>query len=136
MKKNHTGRVLIIFFIVVTAVFIVSIVKTYRDSQYCKVEGCNAYRWKESEYCYFHMPDHEVEAPGYNSEESNASKSSGSSKQKIGSSSSSSSSSYKSYDEGYDSIYMDEEYDEDRYSRDSEYATGVDDAMEDMDEDW
>jgi len=40
------------------------------------------------------------------------------------------------YDEGYDSVYMDEDYDWDRYQKDDDYARGVDDAMEDMDEDW
>lgn len=35
---------------------------------------------------------------------------------------------------GYDDIYMDEDYDDDRYYRDSEYADGVDDAIEDAKE--
>lgn len=37
-----------------------------------------------------------------------------------------------SYDEGYDSIYDDEDYDEDRYDWDSDYADGVDDAMDEL----
>ena len=41
-----------------------------------------------------------------------------------------------SYDEGYDDIYMDGDYDYDRYDRDSDYADGVDDAMDEFDEDW
>ncbi|MDO4961921.1 MAG: hypothetical protein Q4E57_08765 [Eubacteriales bacterium] len=40
-----------------------------------------------------------------------------------------------SYSEGYDNIYMDEDYDEERYERDPDYASGVDDAMDD-DGDW
>lgn len=43
---------------------------------------------------------------------------------------------YNSYDEGYDDIYMDEEYDSERYDRDSDYADGVDDAMDEFDEDY
>lgn len=43
-------------------------------------------------------------------------------------------SSLDSYDEGYEDVYLDDDYDDDRYRTDSEYANGVDDAMED--EDW
>jgi hypothetical protein len=38
-----------------------------------------------------------------------------------------------SYDDGYEDIYDDDDYDWDRYQSDSDYASGVDDAMEDMD---
>ena len=37
---------------------------------------------------------------------------------------------YNSYDDGYDDIYMDDDYDYDRYYKDSDYADGVDDAMD------
>ena len=40
------------------------------------------------------------------------------------------------YDDGYDDIYMDGDYDYDRYERDSDYADGVDDAMDEDEEDW
>lgn len=57
-----------------------------------------------------------------------------------GSSSSSSSGSKKyyhdSYDDGYDDVYMDGDYDYDRYDSDDDYAAGVDDAIDDDDEDW
>lgn len=33
-------------------------------------------------------------------------------------------------------IYMDGDYDYDRYDRDSDYADGVDDAMDEFEEDW
>ena len=45
-------------------------------------------------------------------------------------------STYDSYDDGYDDIYMDGDYDYDRYDRDSDYADGVDDAMDEYGEDW
>ena len=45
-------------------------------------------------------------------------------------------STYDSYDDGYDDIYMDGDYDYDRYERDSDYADGVDDAMDEYGEDW
>ena len=40
---------------------------------------------------------------------------------------------YNSYDEGYEDVYEDDDYDWDRYWSDSDYADGVDDAMEDAD---
>ena len=43
-------------------------------------------------------------------------------------------SSMDSYDDGYNAIYEDGDYDWDRYWSDDDYAAGVDDAMED--EDW
>lgn len=42
---------------------------------------------------------------------------------------------YENYDDGYEAIYYDGEYDQDRYDRDPEYAEGVDDAMDELDED-
>ena len=41
--------------------------------------------------------------------------------------------SYSSYDEGYEDVYDNDDYDWDRYWSDSDYADGVDDAMEDAD---
>ena len=46
-----------------------------------------------------------------------------------------SSHSHDSYDSGYDDVYMDGDYDQDRYDRDDDYATGVDDAIEEDIED-
>lgn len=73
---------------------------------------------------------------------SNAGKSySSSSKSSSSSSKSSSGKSYRGlnpyehYDDGYEAIYYDGEYDEDRYDSDPEYAEGVDDAMDELDED-
>lgn len=43
---------------------------------------------------------------------------------------------YDSYDDGYEDIYMDGDYDYERYDRDSDYADGVDDAMDEFEEDW
>lgn len=37
-------------------------------------------------------------------------------------------STYDSYDEGYDDIYMDGDYDDNRYDNDSDYADGVDEC--------
>ena len=42
---------------------------------------------------------------------------------------------YASYDSGYDDVY-DGDYDDRRYQRDSEYANGVDDAIDELGDDW
>ena len=67
---------------------------------------------------------------------SSYSNSSSSSSSKHYSSSSSHSDSNKSYDEGYDDVDMDDDYDYYRYDHDNDYADGVDDAMDELDEDW
>lgn len=36
-----------------------------------------------------------------------------------------------SYDEGYEDVYFDGDYDDDKYNKDEDYANGVDDAIED-----
>ncbi len=38
-----------------------------------------------------------------------------------------------SYDDGYDDVYEDDDYDWDRYKNDPDYAEGVDDAMDELD---
>jgi len=40
-----------------------------------------------------------------------------------------------SYDDGYDDVYFDEDYDWDRYQTDPDYADGVDDAIDEWEED-
>ena len=57
-------------------------------------------------------------------------------KNTTGTSSSKKNNPYNSYDDGYDDVYMDDDYDYDRYYKDGDYADGVDDAMDDLDEDW
>lgn len=41
-----------------------------------------------------------------------------------------------SYDDGYEDIYFNDDYDEKRYRTDREYADGVDDAMDELRDDW
>ena len=48
-------------------------------------------------------------------------------------SSSSKKSKYNSYDDGYNAMYDDDDYDWERYKKDKEYADGVDDAMDELD---
>ena len=46
------------------------------------------------------------------------------------------SSSHSSYDDGYNSVIEDGEYDLDKYYKDDSYQSGVDDAQEEMNEDY
>lgn len=39
------------------------------------------------------------------------------------------------YDEGYDDMYFNEDYDEERYRNNPDYAIGVDEALDDIEED-
>ena len=77
----------------------------------CIKAGCDNKQASGSSYCYLHKPY-------------------------TGHSSSNKSNPYASYDSGYDSIYDDGDYDWKRYQKDKDYADGVDDAMEELDEDW
>ena len=73
------------------------------------------------------------------SQKSNSSGSSGTSGSSNNSSSGSKSHSstyHDNYDDGYNDIYEEDDYDWDRYQTDQEYANGVDDAMEDADEEF
>ena len=38
-----------------------------------------------------------------------------------------------SYDEGYEDVYLNDDYDWERYYRDDDYAAGVYDAMDELD---
>ena len=44
--------------------------------------------------------------------------------------------SWSSYDSGYNGVYDDGDYDDRRYRKDSEYANGVDDAIDELGDDW
>jgi len=102
-----------------------------KGSSYCSVHTCDSkdcYKKATSEnekYCDSHTPKKVEEKTTY--KKSTTSKKTNSSKKSI------KSSAWKSYDEGYEDVYDNDDYDWDRYWSDSEYADGVDDAMEDMD---
>ena len=126
----------------------------------CVEAGCNNDRVEGSIYCKEHKPSEKditeettKETTTYyyhnsssSSSYSNSSSSYGGSSSYSNSSSSStggyssyssgssSSSPYKSYDEGYEAVYDDDDYDWDRYNSDSDYAEGVDDALDELDD--
>ncbi len=116
------------------------------DEPKCIKSGCNNEQAYGSSYCYSHKRS--SYSSGYKSYSLGGSSSSASSSSTKDSDSSDSSSGscnsrpyssglsysgYDSYDEGYEAISEDDDYDWDRYESDSDYASGVDDAMEDYD---
>lgn len=126
----------------------------------CRMSGCDRDAREGESYCYLHeMSYRSYGNPDYNavykqsqenrdtyssgsstksdksnnttSNKTNTSNKSSTSKKKDTSGSSNKYSGYSAYDEGYEDVYENDDYDWDRYWSDSDYADGVDDAMED-----
>ena len=146
MKKNSFGQGLAVFLVVIGIFYIIGAISEASEPK-CIKSGCDNKQATNSSYCYLHKPYSGSSSSHSNSSYSNKSSSSSSSsshnnKSTAGSNASSYNSStkksntYDSYDDGYDDIYMDGDYDYDRYDRDSDYADGVDDAMDEFEEDW
>ena len=155
MKKNSFGQGLTVFLVVIGIFYIIGAISEASEPK-CIKSGCDNKQATNSSYCYLHKPYTGSSSSHSSSSYSNKSTSSSSSsshnnkstagsnassysstkKSSTGTSSSKKSNTYNSYDDGYDDIYMDGDYDYDRYDRDSDYADGVDDAMDEFDEDW
>ena len=142
MRKNSFGQGLAIFFVIIGVLFVIGSIGEASEPK-CIKAGCDNKQASGSSYCYLHKPY--TGSSTSHSSSSYSNKSSGSTFKSSTSSSGSSStkkstttkkSTYDSYDDGYDDIYMDGDYDYDRYDRDSDYADGVDDAMDEYGEDW
>ena len=122
----------------------------------CAMSGCDKETRDGGRYCYLHElsyrtygnPDfHEVyrnsksssnsttvtSSPKTSSSSSTVGKNISKSSTTVTSGSGKSGSSYDSYDEGYEDIYFDDDYDWERYDSDPDYASGVDDAMDELD---
>ena len=152
MKKNSFGQGLAVFLVVIGIFYIIGAISEASEPK-CIKSGCDNKQATNSSYCYLHKPYSGSSSSHSNSSYSNKSSSSSSSssnnnKSTAGSNASSYNSSTKKSSTGtssskksniydsYDDIYMDGDYDYDRYDRDSGYADGVDDAMDEFDEDW
>lgn len=160
MRKGSFGQYLAIFLVVIGVFYFIGAISDASEPK-CIKAGCDNKQASGSSYCYLHKPytskssSHSSSSYTGNSKSSNttssrstsgSSSSSYSNKSNSTNNSSYSSSSqksnstkksgYDSYDDGYDDIYMDGDYDYDLYDRDSDYADGVDDAMDEFDEDW
>ncbi|MBO8434944.1 MAG: hypothetical protein IAC55_06460, partial [Tyzzerella sp.] len=109
----------------------------------CVYEGCKSDRQPNDIYCRNHrdISDNFWRRSRSKSNSSNSSSSSYNSSSNSYKSNSSSyyepkvkyTNPYKSYDEGYEDVYYNGDYDWDRYYSDDEYASGVDDALEEVD---
>ena len=130
MKQNLFGYKLAAFFVIVGALLVIGLIGEASEPR-CIKTGCDNKQTRGSSYCYLHEPYTGSSTSHSSSSYSNKSYSSG-----IKKNTTTSRSTYDSYDDGYDDIYMDGDYDCDRYDRDSDYADGVDDAMDELGEDW
>ena len=159
MKRDSFGLGLAVAFVMVFVMLVIGSIGVASEPK-CIKAGCDNKQASGSSYCYLHKPytgsrtsnsssSHSNKSSSSNSKSSASSSGAGSGySNKSNSTNNSSSSSgtkkntktkkstYDSYDDGYDDIYMDGDYDYDRYDRDSDYADGVDDAMDEYGEDW
>lgn len=159
MRKNSMGELFVAMLAFVGFVVCSGLLcGAFESKPKCMKAGCENEQASGSSYCYLHKPygshySTNGSTSSYNSNsttgstsDSSATRSSvsheDSSKSQTttsrpGSTTSSyKSSSYDSYDKGHDDIYMDGDYDWDRYNSDPDYADGVDDAMDEYGEDW
>lgn len=144
MNRRNDGSSIIAAFIVIGFLLFIGWIMDVTTPK-CIKAGCRNDQSPNSSYCYLHKS-----YKGYSSYKSKSSSSgkstseSSSTENKSNSSGKTSSGdtfygtgkksySYSSYDDGYNAIYDDEDYDDDRYWRDSDYADGVDDAMDELD---
>ena len=144
MSENSFGQRVAIFLVIIGILYVIGTIGEASEPK-CIKAGCNNKQASGSSYCYlhessgirytlygsstYHSKSYDSSSTG-NSESTNRSYSNDTKKN------SSRKSTYDSYDDGYDDIYMDGDYDYDRYESDSDYADGVDDAMDEMGEDW
>ena len=152
MRENSFGQGLAIFFVIIGILYVIASIGEASEPK-CIKAGCDNKQASGSSYCYLHKPytGSSTSHSGSSYSNKSSSSSSGSSSSYNSKSNSTNNSSYSSgtkkstttkkstydsYDDGYDDIYMDGDYDYDRYDRDSDYADGVDDAMDEYGEDW
>ena len=137
MKQNLFGYKLAAFFVIVGALLVIGLIGEASEPR-CIKTGCDNKQTRGSSYCYLHEPYTGSSTSHSSSSYSNKSNSTNKSSYSSGikKNTTTSRSTYDSYDDGYDDIYMDGDYDCDRYDRDSDYADGVDDAMDELGEDW
>lgn len=114
---------------------------TTEGSSYCYAHKCSNIYCKSAKYKEGYCSTHYNEYKRKKEEKKNSTTTTSSTKKYSSSNNKTSSSSSKkkytnSYDDGYDDIYMNEDYDHKRYQKDSSYARGVDDAMEDAYDDF
>lgn len=136
MSKRNDGSGVLATIIVIGFFLFIGLIMD-ASTPTCIKSGCDNDQAEGSSYCYLHKLY--SGSSSYKSKSSSYSNSGGSGSSKSSSSSSSSgksksySSSHSSYDDGYEDVYENDDYDWDRYYSDDDYADGVDDAMGELD---
>lgn len=129
-QKSSFAEGLVTFLIVIAVFYIIGSIGNKKESD---TAGYSHSRYSSS----YSTKSTTGSGSSYNSStKKNTTGTSSTKKNNTGTSSTKKTNPYNSYDDGYDDIYMDGDYDYDRYYKDSDYADGVDDAMDDLDEDW
>ena len=101
---------------------------SYCSSHTCRTTGCySKVTSSNGKYCTSHDPSNKKKTT------TTTMKYTSTSKKTTSSSTSKNKSTWESYDDGYNDVYDDDDYDWDRYWSDSDYADGVDDAMDELD---
>lgn len=129
-EKSSFAEVLVSILIFIAVIYIIGSIGNKKESD---TAGYSHSRYSSS---YSTKSTTGSESSYNSSTKKNTTGTSNTNKNTTGTSSSKKNNPYNSYDDGYDDIYMDDDYDYDRYYKDSDYADGVDDAMDDLDEDW
>lgn len=144
MSKNSFGQRIAIFLVIIGILYVIGTIGEASEPK-CIKAGCNNKRASGSNYCYLHESScsryssygsSTYQSKSYDSSSAGDQESTNRSYSNDTKKNSSEKSTYDSYDDGYDDIYMDGDYDYDRYDSDSDYADGVDDAMDETGEDW
>lgn len=129
-QKSSFAEGLVTFLIVIAVLYIIGSIGNKKESD---TAGYSHSRYSSS----YSTKSTTGSGSSYNSStKKNTTGTSNTKKNNTGTSSTKKTNPYNSYDDGYDDVYMDGDYDYDRYYKDSDYADGVDDAMDDLDEDW
>ena len=139
MNRNSFGRVFAIFFITVVILCISGLFGKANKSSYLysnKSYTSSSSAYKPTHSAAYSGSSYRSKSSGNSYRETSGSLSSGSYSSKPKSANKPTYNSYDSYDDGYDDVYMDGDYDYDRYDRDPDYADGVDDALDEFDGDW
>lgn len=139
-QKSSFAEGLVTFLIVIAVIYIIGSIGNKKESDtagYSHSRYSSSYSTKSTSGSgSSYNSSTKKNTTGTSSTKKNNTGTSSTKKNNTGTSSTKKTNPYNSYDDGYDDIYMDGDYDYDRYYKDSDYADGVDDAMDDLDEDW
>lgn len=141
MSKNSFGQSVAIFLVIIGILYVIGIIGEAGETK-CIKAGCNNKRASDSNHCYLHessgsrYSSYGSSTYDIKSSDSSSAGDQESTNRSYSSDTKKNSSEKSTYDDGYDDIYMDGDYDYDRYNSDSDYADGVDDAMDEIGEDW